>query len=39
MRGVGAETFAIRARRREKTFPVSSMELARLIGAVVKDVV
>lgn len=37
MRGVGAETFAVRARRREKTFPVSSMELARLIGAVVKD--
>jgi tRNA uracil 4-sulfurtransferase len=37
MRGVRAETFAVRARRREKTFPVSSMELARLIGAVVKD--
>jgi thiamine biosynthesis protein ThiI len=37
MRGVPGESFAVRARRRDKNFPVSSMELARLIGAAVKD--
>ena len=30
-------TFAVRPRRREKTFPVTSMELSRLVGAAVKD--
>jgi tRNA uracil 4-sulfurtransferase len=31
------KTFAVRPRRREKRFPVTSMELSRLIGAAVKD--
>ncbi len=30
-------TFAVRPRRREKTFPVTSMELSRLVGAAVQD--
>ena len=37
LRDVPARSFAVRARRREKTFPVTSMELARVIGAAVKD--
>jgi len=36
MRGVPAASFAVRARRREKTFPVSSMDVARAVGAAVK---
>ncbi|MBV8998690.1 MAG: tRNA 4-thiouridine(8) synthase ThiI [Solirubrobacterales bacterium] len=32
-----ARSFAVRARRREKSFPVTSMEVARLVGAAVKD--
>ncbi len=37
LRGWGARSFAVRSRRREKSFPVSSMEVARLVGAAVKD--
>ncbi|MBV9337077.1 MAG: tRNA 4-thiouridine(8) synthase ThiI [Solirubrobacterales bacterium] len=37
LRGVAARSFAVRARRREKTFPISSMDLARAVGAEVKD--
>ena len=37
LRGWPARSFAIRARRREKSFPVSSMEVARQVGAAVKD--
>jgi thiamine biosynthesis protein ThiI len=37
LRGVSGRSFAVRSRRREKTFPVSSMELARLVGTAVKD--
>jgi thiamine biosynthesis protein ThiI len=36
MRGAPGPSFAVRARRRDKSFPVSSMELARLVGAAVK---
>jgi tRNA uracil 4-sulfurtransferase len=32
-----ARSFAVRARRREKSFPVGSMDVARLVGAAVKD--
>jgi tRNA uracil 4-sulfurtransferase len=37
VRGVPAASFAVRARRREKSFPVHSMEIARLVGAAIKD--
>jgi thiamine biosynthesis protein ThiI len=37
LRAVPARSFAVRARRREKTFPVASMDIARLVGTVVKD--
>jgi thiamine biosynthesis protein ThiI len=37
LRGVPARSFAVRSRRREKTFPVTSMEVARIVGAAVKD--
>ena len=37
LRGWPARSFAVRSRRREKTFPVSSMDMARLVGAAVKD--
>ena len=37
LRGWPGRSFAIRARRREKSFPVGSMEVARLVGAAVKD--
>ena len=37
LRGVPARSFAVRARRREKTFPVTSMDLARAVGAAVQD--
>ena len=37
LRGSSAGSFAVRARRRDKTFPVGSMEIARLLGAAVKD--
>ncbi len=30
-------SFAVRARRREKSFPVGSMDIARLVGATVND--
>jgi tRNA uracil 4-sulfurtransferase len=37
VRGLPAASFAVRARRREKSFPVASMEIARLVGAAIKD--
>jgi tRNA uracil 4-sulfurtransferase len=37
LRGLPGRSFAVRSRRREKTFPVSSMDVARLVGAAVKD--
>ncbi|MBV9802380.1 MAG: tRNA 4-thiouridine(8) synthase ThiI [Solirubrobacterales bacterium] len=37
VRALPARSFAVRARRREKSFPISSMELARLLGAAVQD--
>jgi len=37
VRGLPGRSFAVRSRRREKSFPVSSMEVARLVGAAVKD--
>jgi len=37
VRGVDARSFAVRSRRREKAFPVGSMEVARRVGAAVKD--
>ena len=36
LRDVPARSFAVRARRRDKAFPVSSMELARAVGAAVQ---
>jgi tRNA uracil 4-sulfurtransferase len=32
-----ARSFAVRSRRRDKNFPVSSIDMARLVGAAVKD--
>src|SRR3954447_17336130 len=37
LRGKPGETFAIRARRRDKRFPLSSRELATLTGQAVRD--
>jgi tRNA uracil 4-sulfurtransferase len=37
LRGKPGETFAIRARRRDKRFPLSSRELASLAGQAVRD--
>jgi tRNA uracil 4-sulfurtransferase len=37
LREVQAGTFAVRARRREKSFPVGSMDIARHVGAVIVD--
>jgi thiamine biosynthesis protein ThiI len=37
LRGLPGDSFAVRSRRRDKNFPVSSMEVARLVGAAVKD--
>jgi len=37
LRGVPGQSFAVRPRRREKSFPVTSMEIARLVGAGVQD--
>ncbi len=37
VRPLPARSFAVRSRRREKTFPVTSMDVARLVGAAVKD--
>jgi thiamine biosynthesis protein ThiI len=37
LREMPVGSFAVRSRRREKTFPVSSMEISRLVGAAVKD--
>ncbi|MGH2885911.1 MAG: tRNA uracil 4-sulfurtransferase ThiI, partial [Solirubrobacteraceae bacterium] len=37
VRALPARSFAVRARRREKSFPISSMELARLLGAAIQD--
>ncbi len=37
LRGVPAASFAVRARRREKSFPVGSMDIARLVGAAINE--
>jgi tRNA uracil 4-sulfurtransferase len=37
VRPLPARSFAVRSRRRDKNFPVSSMDVARLVGAAVKD--
>ncbi|HEY4824256.1 MAG TPA: tRNA uracil 4-sulfurtransferase ThiI [Solirubrobacteraceae bacterium] len=37
LRGLPVRSFAVRPRRREKSFPVHSMEMARVVGATVKD--
>src|SRR5439155_2384179 len=37
LRGRPGETFAIRARRRDKTFEIGSQELATLVGRAVQD--
>ncbi|HEX4281689.1 MAG TPA: tRNA uracil 4-sulfurtransferase ThiI [Solirubrobacteraceae bacterium] len=37
VRTLPAGSFAVRARRREKSFPVCSMDIAREVGAAVKD--
>jgi thiamine biosynthesis protein ThiI len=36
VRPLTARSFAVRSRRRDKNFPVTSMDVARLVGAVVK---
>ncbi len=37
VRGLPARSFAVRSRRRDKNFPVTSMDVARLVGAAVED--
>ncbi|HJS96911.1 MAG TPA: tRNA uracil 4-sulfurtransferase ThiI, partial [Solirubrobacteraceae bacterium] len=37
VRPISPRSFAVRSRRRDKNFPVSSMDMARLVGAAVKD--
>src|SRR5918911_534133 len=37
LRGRRGRTFAVRARRRDKTFPIGSQELAALVGRAVQD--
>jgi tRNA uracil 4-sulfurtransferase len=37
LRDLPGRSFAIRARRRDKSFPIASMDLARIVGAAVKD--
>ncbi len=37
VRALPAGSFAVRSRRRDKNFPVTSMDVARLVGAAVKD--
>ncbi|HYB30299.1 MAG TPA: tRNA uracil 4-sulfurtransferase ThiI [Solirubrobacteraceae bacterium] len=37
LRELPVGSFAVRSRRREKSFPVTSMEVSRLVGAAVKD--
>ncbi len=37
LRGWPARSFAVRSRRREKSFPVGSMDVARLVGAAIQD--
>jgi tRNA uracil 4-sulfurtransferase len=37
LRELPVRSFAVRSRRREKSFPVKSMEMSRLVGAAVKD--
>src|SRR6476660_848712 len=37
MRPLAGRSFAVRSRRRDKKFPVTSMDVARLVGAAVKD--
>ena len=37
LRGLPAGSFAVRARRREKSFPVCSMDIAREVGGTVND--
>jgi thiamine biosynthesis protein ThiI len=37
VRPMSARSFAVRSRRRDKNFPVTSMDMARQVGAAVKD--
>jgi tRNA uracil 4-sulfurtransferase len=37
VRPMPVRSFAVRSRRRDKNFPISSMDMARLVGAAVKD--
>ncbi len=37
VRDLPVRSFAVRARRRDKNFPVTSMDVARVVGAAVKD--
>ena len=37
LRDLGPGSFAVRARRRDKSFPVSSMDIAREVGAIVNE--
>lgn len=37
LRELPADSFAVRARRREKSFPICSMDIAREVGAVIKE--
>lgn len=37
VRALPVRSFAVRSRRRDKNFPVTSMDVARLVGAAVKD--
>jgi thiamine biosynthesis protein ThiI len=37
LRGLPARSFAVRPRRREKSFPITSMDIGRIVGARVKD--
>ncbi len=37
VRDLPVRSFAVRSRRRDKNFPVTSMDVARLVGAAVKD--
>jgi thiamine biosynthesis protein ThiI len=37
LRGTSARSFAVRARRRDKGFPVCSMDIARAVGAAIQD--
>jgi tRNA uracil 4-sulfurtransferase len=37
LRSVPGRTFAVRSRRRDKSFPVASMDVSRIVGAAVQD--